>query len=477
MNPNLRLQTEGRQENEGADEPVSPTGQYLNSKALSICILAVIESEVPIDDSFAIPQLRDVFLPINPKFSSIMVSDKKGVRQWKKVEVNLEDHVKVPSFPKGLSTETFDDHFDEYLSRISMEPLPQDRPLWEIHIFKYPTSRAAGHCIFKLHHALGDGYSLMGALLSCVQRVDNPSLPVTFPSTRSSSEVKRKKTRDVICCLPRALSAVYRGVSDFGRSMLKITCIADDKTPIRSGNEGMSLHPCKVSTIALSLGQIKLIKAKLGTTIHDILAGVVLLGVRLYMQGSEKKSSNSKSTALVLFNTRNVEGYKSVEEMMNKAHTKLWGNQFAFLHLAIPKLVNDKHPSPIDFIYETKKRITRLKDSPATYLTAQYLETVRKCRGPEAAAELIYKTLNKSSLGVTNLIGPVEQVALAKHTVNGMYFIVCGGPKSLQITMMSYMGTVRIGVVVEKGFIDSHKLASCIEDAFQLTLEAATSIQ
>ncbi|CAL9018517.1 unnamed protein product, partial [Prunus brigantina] len=49
------------------------------------------------------------------------------------------------------------------------EKLPQNRPLWEIHILKYPTSHAAGTLIFKLHHALGAGYSLMGALLSCLQ--------------------------------------------------------------------------------------------------------------------------------------------------------------------------------------------------------------------------------------------------------------------------------------------------------------------
>jgi len=61
----------------------------------------------------------------------------------------------------------------------------QSRPMWEIHIIKYPTSHAARNVIFKLHHSLGDGFSLMGALLSCLQRVDNPSLPLTFPSIQS----------------------------------------------------------------------------------------------------------------------------------------------------------------------------------------------------------------------------------------------------------------------------------------------------
>lgn len=54
-------------------EPVSPAGQYLSSSILSLSIIAVLESEVPIDDSQTMSLLKDVFLPINPRFSSVMV--------------------------------------------------------------------------------------------------------------------------------------------------------------------------------------------------------------------------------------------------------------------------------------------------------------------------------------------------------------------------------------------------------------------
>uniref|UniRef100_A0A803LHI3 O-acyltransferase WSD1 C-terminal domain-containing protein n=1 Tax=Chenopodium quinoa TaxID=63459 RepID=A0A803LHI3_CHEQI len=330
--------------------------QYLNSKALNSCILAILESEVPIDESCALPQLRDVFLPINPRFSSIMIYDKKGVRQWKRVEVNLQDHVYVPRFLEGLSSESYDDYFDEYLTKISVEPLPQDKPLWELHIINCPTSKAAGHIIFKLHHALGDGYSLMGALLSCVKRADNPSLPLTFPSTRARSEVKNTNSKGYMTKVPRALSAIFKGASDFGYSFLKSTCIADDQTPIRGESKRTSSNPLKVSTLAFSLEQIKLIKTKLGT----------------------------------------------------------------------------------------------------------------------AVAKHIHSTLRKSSMSMTNMIGPVEQVTLAGHPIKGMYFMVTGSPQSLVITVMSYTQTLRIGVGAEKGFIDSQRLNSCIKNAFELINEAAT---
>lgn len=55
-------------------EPVSPTGQYFTSSVISVSVIAVLESEIPIDDSQTIPLLKDLFLPINPRFSSLMVT-------------------------------------------------------------------------------------------------------------------------------------------------------------------------------------------------------------------------------------------------------------------------------------------------------------------------------------------------------------------------------------------------------------------
>ncbi|KAG5020894.1 hypothetical protein JHK82_016807 [Glycine max] len=107
--------------------------------------------------------------------------------------VKFEDHIKIPTFPENESLELYDQYFDDYLTKILMERTPQDKPLWEIHVIKYPTSNAAGTLIFKLHHALGDGYSLVGALLSFLQRADDPSLPLLFPSRKPSASPSSTK--------------------------------------------------------------------------------------------------------------------------------------------------------------------------------------------------------------------------------------------------------------------------------------------
>lgn len=77
MPKQLKLVKKHEEEEEKAadDEPVSPTGQYFNSSALSIAILAIFELDIAIDDSPTMSTLENLFLPINTRFSSIMVTN------------------------------------------------------------------------------------------------------------------------------------------------------------------------------------------------------------------------------------------------------------------------------------------------------------------------------------------------------------------------------------------------------------------
>lgn len=192
--------------------------------------------------------------------------DKNGVKRWKKVEVNLEQHVNVPTFPAGMKPEFYDKCFDEYITKIATDPFPENRPLWEIHLVKYPTSHAAGNLIFKLHHSLGDGFSLMGALLSCLQRADNPSLPLTFPHVQLRTEGDGKSVN--ICRrVPKIFSSIYNTALDF-ISSIRGSLVEDAKSPIRSGNYQPEFEPVAIRTLSLSLDHIKQIKAKLGGVVR-----------------------------------------------------------------------------------------------------------------------------------------------------------------------------------------------------------------
>ncbi|GAV80596.1 WES_acyltransf domain-containing protein/DUF1298 domain-containing protein [Cephalotus follicularis] len=461
-------------ENEGS-QPVSPTGQYFTSTVLSISILAVLEFKIPLHALSTMLLLKNVFLPINPRFSSIMVRGKKGEKQWKRVEVKLENHVNHPIFPAGLTPDSYEQYLTDYLSRIALERFPQSQPLWEVHIIKYPTINAAGSVIFKLHHALGDGYSLMGALLSCLHRADDPSLSLTFPSLRLLSKTGEENKR-IVKRVQKRFSWVINTVRDFGWGLLKSSLVEDDRTLIRSGDAGVEFKPITITTITFSLDHIKQIKYKLGVTINDVITGTIFFGTRLYMQTASQKLKDEHTTALVLLNTRDIDGYKSVKEMVNPDADSLWGNKFAFLHVSLPKLIDAEFTNPLKFILKARKNIKRKRSSLAVILTGRLLEALKSYRSPEVAARYIHSTLKNSSMTISNVIGPVEEMALDNHPIKGLYFMVVGVPQNLTISVLSYMGKLRVAVGTEKGFIDPQKFKACIEIAYQKMLKAASEI-
>ncbi|KAL9145243.1 hypothetical protein ABFS82_13G028700 [Erythranthe guttata] len=413
-------------------EPVSPTGQYFTSSVMSVSIIAILELEFPIDQSRLDTLLKTVFLPINPRFSSLMVKDKNGKKHWKKVEVDIQEHIKIPNFPHGKSPEFYEDCLSGYLSKISLEQFPENKALWEFHIINYPTKNAAQNLVFKLHHSLGDGYSLMGALLSCLQRADNPQLPLTFPLLNQKIQTNDNKNN--------ILSMAFDSVCDFGWSVLKSIVLEDDKTPIRSGDDGVQFRPITITNIVFSVDQIKKVKASLHVTINDVVCGALFLGIRLYIKSTEPDQSNAKSTALVILNTRNINGYKSVSEMVKPDAESPWGNQFAFLHVSVPKLAISDPIDPLSFVLEAQKVIKKKRNSAAVILTSKLLETLRKLRGPEVTAAYIHKTAKNTSMTISNMIGPMERMALANQPIKGMYVMNIGVPQSLTVTIMSYFG-------------------------------------
>ena len=193
----------------------------------------------------------------------IQVIDENGEKRWKKVEVKFKDHVYVPIFPAEMSPQFYDKYFEDYFSKLSLSQLPQSQPLWEIHFIKYPTSNAAGTVIFKIHHSIGDGYSLVGALLSCLQRADNPSLPLTLPSVQPRVDTSGDHGT-IFKTVPKIFSLLFYTVSDFLGSLMKSSLVEDDLSPIRSGDIGIEFRPIALASMTFSLGQIKQIKATLG---------------------------------------------------------------------------------------------------------------------------------------------------------------------------------------------------------------------
>jgi hypothetical protein len=114
--------------------------------------------------------------------------------------------------------------------------------------------------VFKLHHSLGDGFTLMSALFSCVQRADDPSQPLSFPSFTVKKEHKSTLWNNA----KKMLLTCVNSVTEFGWSFWKSTFGVDSLTPIRSGEIGVEFKPMSISIVEFDISNIKLIKSKIG---------------------------------------------------------------------------------------------------------------------------------------------------------------------------------------------------------------------
>ncbi|CAO2814747.1 unnamed protein product [Amaranthus hypochondriacus] len=481
MEGKLRINTKRRKaELEEGLEPVSPITEYLLTESFTLFILAVFELEVSVDFPSAYYYLNHFFLNAHPRFSSIPVEEKKGKKMWKQVEVNVEDHVKVAEFAEDKSTEYYSNQFDNYISKLANLKMSQQKPLWELHIFNYPTKNGAkSTVIFKFHHALADGITLMGVVLSCVQRHDEPSKPLTFP-TKSTTLRPKNSTPNafmrVVKFVPQFMASAFYSFYYFGQS-LRILYREDDRTPLRPRNMECAPLCASIQTLTWSLTDVKRIKTVLGVTVNDVVVGILFLGLRLYMQDiNEGQLQKSRSTMLIAVNPRIMKGYATPEEMCKDKSKVPWGNRFSIIDFLIPNLEENDLKDPLKFVKKAHNIINRKRNTPfAQVLLGAFLGAVRTFGGLQAASKMFDRRITNGTFQLTNMIGPIERMSIANHPVKGFYFIPNGIKSNLLVSVMSYMEMLRIGFIIDKDSIDCSKLITCVEKAFHLILQAAST--
>lgn len=478
---------------EGEGQPVNPISQALSSSLLSLRINAIFELEEPITEiSRGKKALVEIFLPSNPLFSCIMEEDDRGVLRWQKRTVNIDDHTFIPEFPPG--EESYDGWVDDYVSKLALTPFDPSRPLWEFHVLNYKTSKAGATMVIKLHHALGDGISFMSTLFALVSRVDNPDLPLTFPTVKPKSTV-RSTTISKKCFVASFLKRIwylmlvvwYTLVDAISSSLRTMGWLDDSQLPIR-GLPGVEHMPMAHSSATFQLEDIKQIKNAVGGTVNDVMIGIIFYGMQLYLQiclsavGDRslqdayknrfemlndrviKQLKNSRITALCLLNTRALAGIQNIAEMLKPETQVPWGNHFGFLHVRLP--IMGKVKNPMDFVRRSKRTIDRHKMSLGVFINAGILRCLAWLKGPQAISRCLYNNITNTTMAVSNMIGPLEKIAMDGNPIKSFSFFVTGAPQSLSVFFVSYMGTVKLEVMAQKAYIDANILCQCFTDAY-----------
>lgn len=192
-------------------------------------------------------------------------------RRWVRTPVDLNDHVFIRIL--GSKIENPDQFVEDYISHLTTTPLDLSKPLWELHLLNLKTSDSESLGIFRIHHSVGDGASLMSLLLACTRRTSDPDALPTLPAPakRLPPPPPPPDSGDFSVRFLRFLTAIWSVITLIWNTFVDVTVFAatilflsDSKTPIK-GPPAVERSTKRFVHRSISLGDIKFVKNAMNT--------------------------------------------------------------------------------------------------------------------------------------------------------------------------------------------------------------------
>ncbi|XP_076898687.1 wax ester synthase/diacylglycerol acyltransferase 5-like [Bidens hawaiensis] len=476
---------------ESDGEPLSPTAQMFHEPNFNIYVIAIIGLKNHINPRVVYDKLPQSLLK-HPRFSSLQVVDDKndGIMKWVPTTVNLNNHIIIPNIPQTLDSS--DKFLEDYAYNLSKTSIDSSIPMWDLHLLNLKTSQAEAIGIFRIHHSIGDGTSLMSLLLACTRQINNPDLVPTVP-TKKDSESGWSSSYSSRCGGPwwkrwfvvvsMVFWLVWNTLVDVGYIMATALFLKDTETPITS-HAGVELNPRRFVYRTVSLDDMKLIKNAMNMTINDVAVGVTQAGLSQYLNrrygegikdegATEEKNNLPKKIRLrstLLINIRPSSGIQALADMMEKNTDAKWGNWIGHVILSFAIGIKD---DPLDYVREAKATIDRKKNSLEAICTFSLASLVLKLFGIKAANTISHKAAARTTLGFSNLVGPQEEIGFYGHAIEFLAPSCYGHPHGLMINFQSYVNKMTIVLSVDENTIpDPQKLLDDIEASLKLIKEA-----
>ncbi|TYH33250.1 hypothetical protein ES332_D13G045900v1 [Gossypium tomentosum] len=467
-----------------SDEPLTPAGRLFLQPETDIVIHCIIRGKNPADMDAIKSAIKSSLMVQHPRFCSLLVRDKNGFEHWRKTPIDIGQHVVVVNNrldksgnfidqTQGSTTTEEDDEaaVNQYVADLSVSsPLSTDKPLWELHVL------TAHKCaVFRIHHSLGDGISLMSMLMANCRRADDAeALPRMVPDKKTV--IKGEKGRVwfwLFGVLWWFLKMVVFTLLFSMEFVLRSLLVSDEKTAI-TGGDGVELWPRKLATAKFLLDDMKLIKRAVpDTTINDVLLGMVSSGLSRYLDHRTPNVLHEglRITGVAMVNIRPQPGLQDLSKLM-KSNTKArWGNKFGVI--LIPVYYHKGGNDPLEYLKRAKAIVDKKKHSLEAYFSYKIGDLVMSLLGPKYACMLNYKLLCNTTFTLSNVAGPLEEISLAGNPLSSIKVNTSSLPQALTMHMLSYAGKAEMQILVAKDIIpDPEFLAKCFEYALLEMKEA-----
>ncbi|KAH0722184.1 hypothetical protein KY289_005228, partial [Solanum tuberosum] len=374
--------------------------------------------------------------------------------KWVQTKIDLDQHIIVVEVDE-TQMESPDKFVEDYIYNLSKTSLDRSKPLWDLHIINAKTCQAESVVVFRVHHSLGDGTSLISLLLACTrQTADDLKLP-TIPTkkrrpTPSGYSVKEGLWRLLGKFWLFMVMLVNTAVDVF-MFIITIMFLKDTKTPISAPPDFESNKARRIVHRIISLDDLKFVKNAMNVTINDVALGLTQAGLSQYLNrryaiGGKDKGATERSNNLpngirlrscLCFNLRSSAGIEDLANMMENGSKgkRGWGNWFGYALLPFQIALRD---NPLDYVKEAKATVDRKKRSFEALSTLIIAELLIKFFGIKALMINFQSYINKMIIVVS-----VDENAIPD-------------PHQLLDDFEDYLNLIK-NAVIEKGLVKNLK--------------------
>lgn len=370
----------------------------------------------------------------------------------------------------GLAAPGTDEQLAEQVARIVSRPLDRGRPLWELYLIG---GLQSGHVamLTKIHHALIDGMSgaeIMGLLLDLTPQIrtietdgpwgDNEAVPGELGMLLRGIAGAARYPLRALTALPRALpnleetqfktipgaSALGRLATRLGQAITRQEATVEHTSlvaPKTSFSGRVSAHR-RFTFGQLSLDDVKAVKNAHGCTVNDVIVSICAGAVRRWLIAHDELPAEPL-VAQIPISVR-------TEEQIGT-----YGNRIMLMAAALHTEIAD----PVQRLLRTHESLGDMKQRHRA-LPASLLADANHFIPPAVfsrAARLTFGIATSRpgrpvwNLVISNVPGPQFPLycAGAKLVANYPVSVITHG-MGLNITVMSYMGSLDFGIVADR---------------------------
>ncbi|KAL1206663.1 Wax ester synthase/diacylglycerol acyltransferase 7 [Cardamine amara subsp. amara] len=169
--------------------------------------------------------------------------------------------------------------------------------------------------------------------------------------------------------------------------------------------------------------------------------------------------------ACVPVNLRSEIGIQPLADMMSKGSKCRWGNYISFLIFPFSIGIET---NPLVYLSKAKATMNRKKNSFHATLIYWFIKLILYMVGAKVGAVLFNRPCSTTTMWVSNIVGPVEEVSFQGHPIAYIALSAYGHSQALLIHFISYAEKMVISIAIDPRVIpDPHKLLYEMEESLK----------